>query len=144
MRNNRRIFIKQLGVMGSAAHLSEGNYEISDNSPFTNTWYRLIQRSEDGSSAILSTLMVDRAADNTQLFEMSPNPAPSQVLIRPLTEENQRITLLDAAGRQVWTHNTEGVTPVLLDCTALPAGLYLVHASSHPRSCATPTATRAP
>lgn len=115
--------------MGSAAHLSEGNYEISDNSPFTNTWYRLIQRSEDGNAVPLATLLVDRSADIAQLFEMSPNPAPSQVLIRPLTEENQRITLLDAAGRQVWTQNTEGLTPVLLDCTALPAGLYMVHAS---------------
>ena len=66
-------------------------------------------------------------ANASTLFTLTPNPARGEVTVRVAEPLTGVLTVADASGREVLSREYKGeATPVTLDITALPSGVYFV------------------
>jgi len=64
---------------------------------------------------------------SSTLFTLTPNPARGEVTVRVAEPLTGILTVADASGREVLSREYKGeATPVTLDITALPSGVYFV------------------
>jgi Secretion system C-terminal sorting domain len=100
---------------------------IDDNNSHTNgTWfYRLKMTGTDGKNAYSNIVMIKITA---QVFiRLSPNPANDIVIVNGSFKKGI-ISVINSSGQTVFTSN-KFASPVTLDISRLPAGLYVVRFS---------------
>jgi hypothetical protein len=117
--NNANSFepIGQVAGSGSTANTKAYSFSHEDVKAGLH-YYRLKQVDFDGTFTFSDIVAVDFSINKTIL--VSPNPTKSFIKItRGIME---RITILDAYGRQV----KEGVNIQSIDCSDLPSGVYVV------------------
>lgn len=95
-------------------------------------YYRLRQVDTNGQSvyAPVRTLINTTPADASLIsFQMYPNPAPTQVLVK--AEVGSQVQLLDSRGQLVANATVTGDGTIGLPTTGLAAGLYVVRCGTH-------------
>jgi hypothetical protein len=111
-------------VNGAGTTTQANDYTFTDYEPLNGvSYYRLSQTDLDGTHVELKT---ESILMNNGVLTAYPNPA-SDVLTVSGLEEDEEITILDAAGRAVSfavSSAKSGVT--VIDLTQIPAGSYLL------------------
>lgn len=104
-------------------------YSFKDNSPLTNSYYRIKQIDLDGKESFSQVINVNQKSKAHILI--GPNPASNFVTInldRISTSTNPMATatLYDLSGKKVLTQNSKGVT-FNIDISNLVKGTYLLN-----------------
>lgn len=116
-------------VAGAGTTGASSTYAYTDASaPSSATYYRLRQRDLDGVTDLSDVVSVGEVRTGDFAFAIGPNPANGLVTVRGLIQATE-IKIYDATGREVY-RGTDIVDGQSLDLSALPAGRYVLQASS--------------
>ena len=120
-------FISSKGINGNSRY--EVAYTFTDNYPVAGTvYYRIKQKDLDGTSVYSNVAMVSVKGSSAALGEVWPNPATDKVYVRGVAP-GAVFQLLNYAGR-VLLEMTSGQGVSSISLSGLPAGIYLLHATS--------------
>jgi hypothetical protein len=106
----------------------KSNYHFTDDNndhAATRYFYRLKMTGADGEISYSHVVMVKAAAH--AFISLSPNPAKNKVTVKGSVHKGI-LSVINSNGQTVRTTNTSN-TPVTLDVSRLPAGLYVVRYS---------------
>ena len=116
----------------TADNLERGSYyELLDEDPLENTWYRLSERSMNGDLLILETLLVRRDAPATiGIGPLHPNPSQGELSFQTRDLEGTiRVEVMNHLGQQVYAKDVEAIPgwqEHRFDLSQLTPGNYLV------------------
>lgn len=116
-------------VTGATNSLQRREYNFTDETPFSVTFYRIKQVDLDGTASYSKTVRVSRKG-NEVLMTLSPNPAQNKLLIQlNRYVSNSTVTVFNATGSMVLRTNiTTNNTPV--DVSTLSKGIYYVRVNT--------------
>ncbi|WP_167855394.1 Ig-like domain-containing protein [Hymenobacter fodinae] len=119
-------------VKGSGTTLSGASYRFTDanvRSQVSGTvYYRLKQVDTDGTTSFSSVRVVTFRPDRNASISVAPNPATTEATLdlTGLPLGQYHVTVVDAAGRTVYSATQAGGQTVALPLSNWPSGMYTV------------------
>ena len=115
-------------ILGSANSNSAREYEVTDNRPFQNTYYRIKQVDFNGESKYSEVISKKLCAQEGAMFEIYPNPANGNIQV--VSGFMGKLELCNILGVKIAEYNlSEGKNTLNLPEGA--TGTYLLMSSNH-------------
>lgn len=111
---------------GSGHSTVATKYELEDQRPFSQTYYRLHSVDVDGKTSFSKTILLGKHFNITSVF---PNPVIDQATLQfvSMGEEELRLSVTDMNGKLVWYQVVEarqGLNTTVVPLRQLSAGAY--------------------
>jgi hypothetical protein len=118
-------------VKGNGNSVITQNYNFTDNTPLSISYYRLKQIDFDGRFEYSNVVSVIGKSSKFNIASIAPNPTKesSNILLESATNETVSVTLFDVSGRVVLSQNasiTEGPNFLTLNMMQLNNGIYFM------------------
>jgi hypothetical protein len=130
--NGQNEWVKIGTVKGSGNSVITQNYNFTDHTPLSISYYRLKQNDLDGTFEYSNVVSVVDRKSKFNIASIAPNPTKETSTIVYNSDKNEsiNITLVDISGRIVLTQNvsiTEGPNNLSLNLSNLTNGTYILN-----------------
>jgi len=122
----------EVGKLVSSSTNTQGAiYEMIDNAPFTDTYYRLRTVDYDGSEQYSNIISILREKPDFEVTKVFPNPVMEEVSFQIDSDRSElmRLRVVDLSGKTVISDEVEirdGLNEFSMNAEAWKAGIYFV------------------
>ncbi len=123
---------KEIGrLKGEGTSNEPINYELTDESPLSFSYYRLLELSFTGGEQFSHVIAVERPSDGFSISGVSPNPANDFLTIdfENVKPDELNLEIFDAFGKRVRSQQVyaeEGFQRLKVSVPGLPTGTYFL------------------
>lgn len=131
-RDGKHNWIELSEVAAKGNSLQKQSYEVKDQNPWTETFYRLEIIDFDGSAKLSPVIRLVREALSLSTFDVYPNPFNQELQLSfNLQKKDQAfVSIKDLYGREILNTMLDGTKGTNFHAIApptLPSGVYLIH-----------------